>query len=217
MNPTLAPLLFLDFDGVLHPNGATAPACFSRAAALTRVLDAAPEAHVVVSSSWRFHHTGQELLAAMPSALAARVVACTGPALPGRHQRHREIVVFIERHARCHPWRALDDATCEFPTACPELIACNGGIGLEASQLTALEAWLSRLRSCRLAVQEERAISRPDLIEPASRLLSAAPEPSVALLQRTFRVGHAEALALLGAHLRDGRRPPASHRQAPAP
>lgn len=198
---TLAPLLFLDFDGVLHPNGAAPPCLFARTDALMRVLDEHPELEVIVSSSWRFHHGWDDLLETLPGPLAARVTACTGAAQPGKFQRHREISSFVRLQAASRaggrPWRALDDITWEFPPGCAELIPCDGALGLQEEQLEALCVWLAQLSSCRTAVSSQHPINRPELIEAANRLLAAVADPSVTLLQRAFRIGYNEALALL--------------------
>jgi len=205
-DPTLAPLLFLDFDGVLHPNGASCQSLFSRTSALTEVLDEHPELDVVISSSWRFHHAWEDLLALLPEALADRVSACTGAADPGKYQRYREVTSFARRHsgngARFRPWRAIDDAQWEFPPGCSELIACDGALGVQVEQMEALRLWLDQLRSCRTAVSTLHPINRPDLVEVANRLLADASTPSVALLQRAFRIGQTEAIALLSNYLR---------------
>lgn len=217
-DPTLQPLLFLDFDGVLHPNGATKPNLFSRASALTEVLNMHPELEVVVSSSWRFHHRWEDLLALLPKALADRFSACTGPAEPGKHQRYREITSFVrqqgESGASNRPWRALDDAAWEFPAQCSELIACDGSVGAQEVDLEALCLWLAQLRSCRMAVSRSRPINRLDLVELANRLLASAPNPSVALLQSALRIGHMESIALLGNYLRQ---PKLTHDHWPSP
>lgn len=204
-DPTLAPLLFLDFDGVLHPNGTVLSGLFARADALMCVLDEHPELEVVVSSSWRFHHGWDELLGILPNRLAGRVTASTGVELPGKCQRHREIDAFVKLQATTNPgnrpWRALDDASWEFPPGCTELIPCDGALGLQHEQMEELSQWLGQLDSCRTAVSMQRPINRPELVESANRLLANAATPSVALLQRALRIGHNEAIALLGNYL----------------
>ncbi len=136
-------LLFLDFDGVLHPNHCPEADYFRRAPLLSRWLAAAgEELGIVISSSWRHHHAADELLARLPAWLAARVVGFTGPAVIGRHARHGEITRFLADHPGWTSWRALDDSGWEFPSPCPELILCRGGIGLTATEIARLHAWL---------------------------------------------------------------------------
>ncbi|MFO1228273.1 HAD domain-containing protein [Roseateles sp.] len=198
-----APLLFLDFDGVLHPNGCSTQQWFARAAGLAEVLAAFPEVDVVVSSSWRFHHPWPALVRRLPPVLRRRVLGHTGDAAYGRWPRFREIEAWWRRCGEGRPWRALDDAWWEFPTGCEQLIACRGGTGLTPRDLQLLSTWLSQQRSCRLSREPERVVTRPELIEPARRLLEGVGQPSVTAVQRHLRVGYGEALALLGACLRD--------------
>jgi len=51
-------IIFLDFDGVLHPDGV---GLFSRLPLLESFLSRMPEAEIVVSSTWREDHTLDEL------------------------------------------------------------------------------------------------------------------------------------------------------------
>ena len=44
--------------------------------------------------------------------------------------------------ARFADWRALDDARLEFPSPCPELIACDPRRGFRPDQAVALRTWL---------------------------------------------------------------------------
>ena len=64
-----SPILFLDFDGVLHPASAYATAPFSRATLLDEAL-AGVEVQLVVSSSWRFHHSLEAIRSRLPRGLA---------------------------------------------------------------------------------------------------------------------------------------------------
>lgn len=205
-DPTLPPLVFLDFDGVLHANQATPDQRFEHVDVLMDLLDEHPEAELVVSSSWRFHFSWDELRAAVPRRLAARLVTATGAALPGRYQRNAEIERFLRRlevdGQGWRPWCALDDCAWEFPSNCAELIACDGARGIQKLELCRLQDWLSQLVSCRTAWQLEQVPIPPELLNRAITALNEAHIPNVALLQRTFRIGHTEALSLLRAYLR---------------
>ena len=71
-------LLFLDFDGVLHPNFSPGDALFSHSKALGEVIDRAKEPpSIVISSSWRFHHQESELLGLLVEPLRRRVIGVT--------------------------------------------------------------------------------------------------------------------------------------------
>lgn len=54
-------VLFLDFDGVLHPEPATAEILFCSLPILYAVLVARPAARVVVTSDWRLKHSAEQL------------------------------------------------------------------------------------------------------------------------------------------------------------
>lgn len=54
-------VLFLDFDGVLHPEPATAEQLFCSLPILYAVLFKRPAARVVVTSDWRLKHSAEQL------------------------------------------------------------------------------------------------------------------------------------------------------------
>ena len=55
------------------------------------------EVDIVVSSSWRFQHSLDELKALLGK-LGAKVVGTTSEAYVGRHARYNEILQYVERH-----------------------------------------------------------------------------------------------------------------------
>jgi HAD domain in Swiss Army Knife RNA repair proteins len=134
-------ILFLDFDGVLHPNLAPEDGCFVRAPALAELIGGTG-LQVVISSSWRFHHPLPHILDRLPAALRERVVGTTGEAIPGRFARWQEIRAWCQRH-RASDWRALDDAAFEFPPGCPQLIRCDGALGVGEAEFALLRGWLA--------------------------------------------------------------------------
>ena len=133
-------VLFLDFDGVLHPSLASEESYFCRMPLLETALRDL-EADIVVSSSWRFHREWTLLLECFPPTLRAHVRGHTGEAVTGSHARWHEIRAYREKHALLD-WRALDDSAFEFPRNCAELILCNGAIGMEEVQVGLIRKWL---------------------------------------------------------------------------
>lgn len=135
------PVLFLDFDGVLHRNRCLPGDCFNLLPALAGTL--APFDHdIVISSSWRFHYSIRYLTKLFPDTLRNRIIGTTGEGHPGSYARWEEIQAYLE----CHPtsnWRALDDFDWEFPPACPQLIHCDGDRGCQDAQRRRIENWLS--------------------------------------------------------------------------
>ena len=71
-------LIFLDFDGVLHPNFSPEGEYFSQASYLLDALDGfAENVEIVISSSWRFHWSTSAILQMLPKPLASLVTGIT--------------------------------------------------------------------------------------------------------------------------------------------
>jgi len=136
-------LIFLDFDGVLHPNFCHEEHYFSRTGYLMAAIDGfKDDVKVIISSSWRFHWPADVLLQKLPASLAPLLVGFTPEVDPGRHQRYREIHAYLKFRRGHADWRALDDADNEFPKGCRELIRCEGRTGLDDSTVARLRLWL---------------------------------------------------------------------------
>ena len=135
-----ASTLFLDFDGVLHPNLALPDQYFGRLPLLEQALGNA-DLQIVISSSWRFQSTLSRLRALFPASMQARIMSTTGPAHIGRHARWHEITAYCAASG-ITDWRALDDAHFEFPSPCEQLIRCEGSRGIGPKECDALAAWL---------------------------------------------------------------------------
>lgn len=135
------PILFLDFDGVLHPGSGVDSGFMCRAPDLEEALSG-HDLRIVVSSSWRFHMEMNEILDMLPAGISQRVVAATGDAHIGRWPRFHEIRAWVQVNEPLANWRALDDARLEFPDPCPELIACDPRTGFGSEQAGSLRRWL---------------------------------------------------------------------------
>lgn len=136
-------ILFLDFDGVLHPASAYQTTPFIHAQALADCLQP-HDCEIVISSSWRFQYTLLELRELLPHELARRVSGVTGPVHIGSMARYQEIQNHLLRRTDRDDvsWRALDDSSWEFPARQPELILCNPNQGIGSNQLRELSQWL---------------------------------------------------------------------------
>ena len=133
--------LYLDFDGVLHPNFVDKGQLFIHMEKLSNAIVGKP-LRVVISSSWRFHENIDYLRTLFEPATRDLIVGCTGPAYIGKWARWNEIM----KHANTNgvrDWVALDDAYMEFPPECEELILCDGKIGLQDTQIQQLVRWLN--------------------------------------------------------------------------
>jgi len=137
----LKPVLFLDFDGVLHPNCSAPSDCFCLLPALADTI--APfELDIVISSSWRHHRTLRWMKRLFPVPCRKRIIGTTEDPFPGTHARWKEIRAYLREHP-ASDWRALDDFDFEFPPGCRELIHCDGARGCQNAELERLANWLS--------------------------------------------------------------------------
>lgn len=127
-------ILFLDFDGVLHPGQS---GTFYRMPALLAFLEARPDWQVVVSSDWRLSHTLAGLRLRFPPDVRHRVVGTTP--YHGGQSRSSEIEAFVHRH-RVTDYLALDDRPELFEEGYARLFLVDESTGLLPEQVPALLA-----------------------------------------------------------------------------
>lgn len=138
-------LLFLDFDGVLHPTHCIEESYFSNLHKLLAIIGQhQDQLRIVISSSWRFHYTWDELLAFFPQQTHRQIVGATGPTIPGTYGRLNEILAYLDDYRGWADWRALDDDAEGFPDDCPQLIRCDGMKGLGPNEMDQLKSWLGQ-------------------------------------------------------------------------
>ncbi|MET3181728.1 UNVERIFIED_ORG: hypothetical protein ABIC43_004903 [Variovorax guangxiensis] len=133
-------ILFLDFDGVLHPegedhilNGGTDFCFLPRLEALLREF---PHVNIVISSSWREQLLYKSLLKPFSSDIRDWILGATphaGFGLPPPYrQREGEILAWLQIHdAADEPWVALDDAYWQFDRCKDHLVACGSFTGFD--------------------------------------------------------------------------------------
>ena len=169
-SPAATATLFLDFDGVLHPEHGHPSRFFEALPLLATVLLPRPWVEVVVSSNWRYERAdgsatsvwrlkpmekANEWLQAEPL-LCQRVVGIN-PLMPDRSQLPDRVLAY-EREAQCLAWQrawrpsrlhwlALDDRSWLFSPFCPQLFETDGTQGLLPEQLPALAARLDAMRN----------------------------------------------------------------------
>lgn len=132
-------ILFLDLDGVLHPDPARPDQLFQHAPRLGAMLAEFPKVSVVLSTSWRLEHPLHVLIEPLDRRLGARVIGttprladCKPPPALVPYRRHAECVQWLHDHGLTHSgWVALDDRTSWFAPYCEQLIACDGARGLD--------------------------------------------------------------------------------------
>lgn len=136
-------LLFLDFDGVLHPSEAD-PALphFCWLPELERLLAPYPDVQIVVHSTWRYDHHDAELRALLGS-LGPRFV---GSAPRGPREQAIESVLQANR-SRVTSYLVLDDAPKEFAEGALNVLFLDGRVGIsDLDSQAALVQWLGPTR-----------------------------------------------------------------------
>jgi hypothetical protein len=145
-------LLFLDFDGVLHPMHEHRPTpiedCFCHLPLFESVLRESSGTRIVISSTWRLKFDLDQLRSHFSNDIAARIFDVTPlyplDAPPLVTQREWEIMQWLRMNAQADVrWAALDDAVYEFREFRPHVIGCRSWEGFTSS--VALEL-LERLR-----------------------------------------------------------------------
>ena len=142
-------ILFLDFDGVLHPEPCHDGAqLFCRLPLLESLLREFPEVVIVVSSTWRGTRTVEALRALFSDDIGRRVIGATPswrdlPELVEMigYQRQAEIEGWLRQAGiPWEKWVALDDKPWLYRPFLPNLVHCDRTVGVD-------EAAISRLRA----------------------------------------------------------------------
>ena len=146
-------ILFLDFDGVLHPdqaymtNGGVVLRCdghnlFEHADLLADLLDPYPHVKIVLSTSWVPQLGFNAAKARLPDRLQAKIIGATFDAdreekiFWQRYPRHAQIDTYVKRH-RLTDWIEIDDDDDQWPDdKRHHLVHTNdwGGIGMKETQ-----------------------------------------------------------------------------------
>lgn len=149
-----APVLFLDFDGVLHPEFCHASKHFCYLPLMEDLLRQAPTCLVVISSSWRLQAPVEKLRKYFSRDIAPRILGATPSYLDLRDVP--PTLLGYHRQAECHawlwannvphlPWLAIDDRTWLFRPFCNSLFAINGREGITEEVAPRLAARLRQL------------------------------------------------------------------------
>lgn len=121
MSTEQSTILFLDFDGVIHPNVQRTPdeRCIM---ALEEVVSEFPELKIVISSSWRESNVLNKLAMFLGSVLGGRVIGVT-PVIDDpflHHVRYHEVLSYLKANEKQgNPWIAVDDSAGFYPSDAP--------------------------------------------------------------------------------------------------
>ncbi len=132
-------ILFLDFDGVLHPDPPhSAAPLLCREPLLKTCLERHPKVSVVISSTWRLKRSLAELQAMFPQ-WGDRIVGVT-PDIPNEiYQRQYECESWMRDNSDpWTPWIALDDRAWNFRPFEKRLVLIDRKIGLTDTDLVCL-------------------------------------------------------------------------------
>jgi hypothetical protein len=135
------PLLFLSFDGVLHPFH---DGTFSKLEALESLLREFPQVGLVFCSNWKESNEMEVLLGFFADDIANRVVGVT-PHLP-KATKQAEIESFLLTLPRgVVPWLAVDDDAALFRPGEERLISTRRETGLDPQSMAELREKLQGL------------------------------------------------------------------------
>ncbi|MBS0308235.1 MAG: hypothetical protein JSS58_04610 [Proteobacteria bacterium] len=145
-------ILFLDFDGVLHPEPCQDDAqLFCRLPLLEGLLRDFPEVDLVISSTWRDKWTLDELRSKFSADIAKRIIGAT-PSWKDLlelfetigYQRHAEIEGWLRQAGRpWEQWVAIDDKPWLYKPFLPNLVLCDTAVGIDEVVLQRLGAKLN--------------------------------------------------------------------------
>lgn len=139
-------ILFLDFDGVLHPvsrEGGTF-VCLPHFESVIRDF---PDVEIVISSAWREDHSLIELQSIFSTDISQRIIDVTPVLhhLSYPYVRQTEIMFWLcEAGREYEGWIAIDDSDWLFSPACRHLILVDAGVGFSATSEKNLRERLSK-------------------------------------------------------------------------
>jgi DNA-binding transcriptional LysR family regulator len=140
-------IIFLDFDGVLHPEiGDAEPFCCR--SLFWAFLRQRPQIDVVFSTSWREFHVQEELVQFVTQGggedLVSRFIGSTPlvrklAAEDDYRKRERECLAWLEGNGLGgRPWLALDDVDYWFSSSSPNLHLVDYRTGITPADIAAL-------------------------------------------------------------------------------
>jgi hypothetical protein len=128
-------ILFLDFDGVLHPfsrpHGPLAHVPY-----FERVLRDYPDVEIVISSAWREAHSLEQLRLFFSEDIAGRIIGVTPQLDSLEHPfiREAEILAWLRNAGRGREaWVGLDDIASFFSPGCRNLVLVDTERGFNQS------------------------------------------------------------------------------------
>lgn len=146
-------ILFLDFDGVLHPDPCVdVDLLFCHLPRLESVLRDFPVVQVVISSTWRATRTLDDLRAYFSPDIAVRIIGVTPnwrdlpdllDTIGHTYVRQVEIEGWLRASGwSWEQWAAIDDKAYWFRPFLPNLVRCDSRFGFDENVAWKLKAKL---------------------------------------------------------------------------
>jgi len=150
-------ILFLDFDGVCHPEGCLSARLFEKLPLIEAFLREQPHIEVVISSSWRAYRKLDDLRKHFSPDIATRVVGLTpilarraflGSAEAGPRVRELECLQWLQSSSQPDAmWVAIDDQAGLFTPGCTNLITTKSTTGFTEDDLVRLRTMFSAMEA----------------------------------------------------------------------
>ncbi len=146
-------VLFLDFDGVMHPEFCHESKHFVHRDTFETVMRTAPHVELVISSTWRLKRSLDVLKTLFSHDVASRIIGTTPlyahledvPDTLQGYEREAECRYWLRQNGRAaQKWLALDDRSWNFRPFNRNVFLVDGSVGLCADSAQTL---LARLRS----------------------------------------------------------------------
>ena len=136
-------ILFLDFDGVLHPLNSKSENLFCNVHYLEKSLEST-SCKIVITSNWRLTHSIDAMRELLPQKIGELIIGATDIATAVNHKRFAEIQAYLNTHIGSSPvdWRAIDDISQDFPNECENLICCDSHSGMGSAEKIQIAQWL---------------------------------------------------------------------------
>jgi len=148
-------VMFLDFDGVTHPEPSSQKGVFCCLPNIEEVLRDFPGVCIVISSSWREQHHLAELQDFFCADIAPRVIGvtpfCRDPKSDWQpdtmpdvvFERQWEIETWLTANRpQGTPWIAIDDRPQWFRPDCPDLLVTSAATGFTVNDHHTLRAMM---------------------------------------------------------------------------
>jgi len=147
------PVIFMDVDGVCHPEPCKRELEFCCLPLIEVVLLEFPLVQIVISSSWREHYDLEQLRGFFAVELRSRVIGVTAsikrpsadwlPGFGAQYEREWECAAWMKQHCDWStPWLAIDDRAHWFRPECADLLLTDSRIGFSADDQKILHQML---------------------------------------------------------------------------